>query len=78
MAISRQRLAGPKFWLTAEEVVDASLDGLRRRKLFVIPGWRYRLLTAILSKLPTAVRLPVEAINGRRRMAESSPRGAIR
>jgi len=50
-------------------VVDASLDGLRRRKLFVIPGWRYRLITILLSKIPTAVRLRVEAAVGRARLA---------
>ncbi len=69
MAVSRSRLAGPKFWMSAEAVVDASLDGLRRRKLFVIPGWRYRLLTTVLSKLPTAARLGVEAAAGRAKLA---------
>jgi short-subunit dehydrogenase len=77
MAISRQRLAGPKFWMRAEVVVDASLDGLRRHKLFVIPGWRYRVLTAILSKLPTAVRLPIELMSGRARLAESRAQKAV-
>jgi short-subunit dehydrogenase len=77
MAISRQRLAGPKFWMRAEVVVDASLDGLRRHKLFVIPGWRYRVLTAILSKLPTAVRLPIELMSGRARLAESPGQKAV-
>lgn len=61
MHIDRYRLAGPAFWMTAEEVVNASLAGLERRKLFVIPGWRYRLLTAILSKLPSGLRLAVES-----------------
>jgi uncharacterized protein len=69
MAVSRRGLAGPKFWMSAEAVVDASLDGLRRRKLFVIPGWRYRLLTTVFSKLPTAVRLKVEALGGRAKLA---------
>jgi len=69
MAVDRSQLAGPRFWLSAEEVVDASLDGLRRRKLFVIPGWRYRLLTVLLSKIPTAMRLRVEEAVGRARLA---------
>jgi uncharacterized protein len=69
MAVSRNRLAGPKFWLSAETVVEASLDGLRRRKLFVIPGWRYRLLVALVSKLPSVVRLAAEAVTGRARIA---------
>ena len=67
MAVDRQHLAGSGFWMTAEHVVDASLDGLRRGKLFVIPGWRYRLLTAVLSKLPIGLRLAVESrTQGRR------------
>jgi len=67
MGVERGRLAGSSFWLTAEQVVDASLDGLRRRKLFVIPGWRYRLLTMFFTKAPTALRLMVEAASSRAR-----------
>jgi uncharacterized protein len=73
MAVDRHRLAGSKFWMTAEEVVEASLDGLRRGKLFVIPGWRYRLLTAVLSKLPIGVRLAVESRTERRRQQFLKP-----
>jgi hypothetical protein len=60
LGLKRTRVASKGFWLSADEVVDASLDGLRRRKLFVIPGWRYRVLTAVLSKLPSGLRLLVE------------------
>jgi uncharacterized protein len=75
MLLDRQHLAGSGFWMTAEEVVEASLDGLRRGKLFVIPGWRYRLLTAVLSKLPVALRLMLEsnATRGRREQLLNSP-----
>jgi len=59
--LDRRGLAPAAFWLTAEEVVEASLDGLRRGKLFVIPGWRYRFLTSLVTKLPTRWRLAVEA-----------------
>ena len=38
--------------MTADQVVDASLQGLKKGQLYVIPGWRYRLLTAVISKLP--------------------------
>jgi hypothetical protein len=69
MSVSRSRLAGPKFWMSAEDVVDASLDGLRRRKLFVIPGWRYRLLTMLLTKVPTAARLKMESAAGHVKLA---------
>lgn len=61
MAIRRDGLAGKGFWLSAEQVVEASLTGLRERRLFVIPGWRYRALTAIISMLPTGLRLAIES-----------------
>ncbi len=61
MGIERPRLASSAFWMTSEAVVDASLEGLGRRKLFVIPGWRYRLIAAVISKLPAGLRLAVES-----------------
>jgi short-subunit dehydrogenase len=70
MGVSRRSSAPPSFWMTAEEIVDASLEGLRRRKLFVIPGWRYRLLASLLSKMPAGLRLAIEAGAPRRRPAE--------
>ncbi len=60
MGVSRRKIAPPAFWMTAEQVVEASLQGFARRKLFVIPGWRYRVLTAVLTKLPTPLRVAVE------------------
>jgi len=65
--LDRGKLASPAFWMTAEQVVESSLDGLRRSKLFVIPGWRYRMLTSILSKLPTGWRLAVETATSKAR-----------
>ena len=67
LALSRERIASPAFWLTADEVVDASLTGLRDRKLFVVPGWRYKLIVGLMSKLPASMRLAIEASAGRRR-----------
>jgi uncharacterized protein len=61
MGADRRSMASSALWMTADQVVEASLDGLRRRKLFVIPGWRYRLFTAIFSKFPSALRLALEA-----------------
>ena len=60
MRMDRAERAGPSFWLTADAVAAASLDGLRRGRLFVIPGWRYRLLVAVVGKLPAAVRVALE------------------
>jgi len=62
MAVQRDMMAGKGFWLTAEQVVDASLSGLERGNLYVIPGWRYRILTSVISKLPSRLRLGVESM----------------
>ena len=70
MSVDRKTLAGSPWWMSAEEVVDASLNGLARRKLFVIPGWRYRVLTAFLTKIPTALRLTIEHVAMRNRERE--------
>jgi len=43
------------WWMKAEEVVEASLRGLERGKLTVVPGWRYRLLVLLLGLLPRAL-----------------------
>ncbi|MDQ2775142.1 MAG: SDR family oxidoreductase [Acidobacteriota bacterium] len=74
MGVERQRLAPRSFWLSADEIVDASLYGLKRGKLFVIPNWRYRTLTSIASKLPTSIRLFLEGAGGRvqRRMLSAT------
>ena len=40
------------WWMRAEEVVEASLEGLERGKLFVVPGLRYKLIVMLLRCLP--------------------------
>lgn len=69
LGLDRERIASKPYWLSAEQVVDASLDGLRRKSLFVVPGWRYRLLTSIVTKLPTRLRLFAESQGRRSRAA---------
>jgi hypothetical protein len=52
----------PKWlWMSAEDVVDASLAGLRHRRLFVIPGWYNRVFVSLVTKLPVRLRLVMEA-----------------
>ena len=47
------RSAIPTYmWMTADSVVEASLRGFEAGKLFVIPGWRYKLLIAFLKCVP--------------------------
>jgi hypothetical protein len=76
MGVSRESMAPPAFWMSAEDVVEASLDALQRRKLFVIPGWRYRVLTAFLTKIPSRVRIAFEAMTGDRRQRALGPKPA--
>ena len=40
------------WWTPVEQVVDASLAGLKRGKLFVVPGWRYKFIVALLRLIP--------------------------
>jgi uncharacterized protein len=41
------------MWMTADFVVEESLRGFDRGELFVIPGWRYRLLVVFLKMTPS-------------------------
>lgn len=50
--MDRTKLAPPSMWLPAEQVVAESLAGLDRGRLFVIPGFRYRALVAVLNCIP--------------------------
>jgi hypothetical protein len=70
LAMDRSRIAGKDFWMSSDRVVDASLAGLRNGKLYVIPGWRYRLLTAVISKLPSSWRVAVELARGKDRVTK--------
>lgn len=43
------------LWMSAECVVNASLRGLARNRLFVVPGWRYRMGLAAIRLLPRSL-----------------------
>jgi len=40
------------LWMTADFVVSESLRGFDQGKLFVIPGWRYKVLVIFMKSLP--------------------------
>ncbi len=44
------------LWMTADYVVDASLRALKRNRLFVVPGWRYRLFVGLYRLFPKSLR----------------------
>jgi hypothetical protein len=77
LGASEEQVAPRGFWMTAEEVVTASLNGLRRRKLIVIPGWRYQLVSAIVTKLPVSVRVAFESATTRSRRRRVAPPGDV-
>lgn len=54
--MNREKLAPKSWWCSAEQVVEESLAGLERDKIFVIPGFRYRLLVAIVNRIPRSLR----------------------
>ena len=40
------------WWMSAEYVVGASMQGLARGKLVVVPGWRYKFYVFLLKAFP--------------------------
>jgi hypothetical protein len=62
------------LWMRADFVVDESLDALEKRRLFVIPGRKYRWLVALASKLPVSWRLAIEAWSPHRKGREQVAR----
>ena len=55
-AMDRTKLAPPAWWCSAEAVVAESLAGLERDRIFVIPGFRYRMLVALVTRIPRGLR----------------------
>ena len=67
MKVKRNDLAAPSLWLRADFVVDESLRALASGQLFVVPGWRYKLIVGMLSILPIRLRLLLEAAGTKRK-----------
>lgn len=58
---------GAGMWMSAEEVVAASLRGLEQGQTFVIPGWRYKAATFLLKHMPRGI-LRGAAVRQQRRL----------
>jgi hypothetical protein len=54
--MDRTKLAPKSWWYSAERVVEESLAGLERDRIFVIPGFRYRALVRATSLIPRSWR----------------------
>lgn len=66
-----RRVIPKPMWLQARDVVSASLRGLDRGKLFVVTGWRYKLVVALTPALPRFLRNPMILKYSRRRESAS-------
>jgi len=51
MGVGREHVPA-SMWTSVDTVVDASLRGLERNKLIVVPGWRYKFIVALLRVIP--------------------------
>ncbi len=51
MHFDRKNIAA-SLWMSAADVVSASLRALDRDQLIVVPGWRYRLLSSVMRSVP--------------------------
>lgn len=66
-AAGMDRGAVPKgMWMSAEEVVRASLAGLDRGDLIVVPGWRYKAAVFFLKHMPRWLLNPIAASQQKR------------
>ncbi|HVW21350.1 MAG TPA: SDR family oxidoreductase [Opitutaceae bacterium] len=65
LGVDRAKVAGP-LWLSADFVVDRSLQGLDEGRPYVVTGWIYRLVVAFAKLAPAAL---VRALNRRRARA---------
>ncbi len=54
MPMDRSRIPA-SLWLNPDFVVDESLRGFDRRAVFVIPGWRYKLLVWVMKMVPSGL-----------------------
>jgi hypothetical protein len=54
------------LWMPADFVVERSLDGFDRGQLIVVPGWRYKLIVALLKLLPGPLLRRAAAMGARR------------
>jgi len=54
--MDRTKLAPKAWWCSAEMVVAESLAGLERDKVYVIPGFRYKMLVGAVKLMPRRLR----------------------
>jgi short-subunit dehydrogenase len=55
LGVDRTQIPG-WLWMSADSVVDASLRGLEKNQVVVVPGWQYRFAVGLLRALPYSLR----------------------
>jgi hypothetical protein len=50
-----RKFVGKSWWMSAESVVDASLQGLERNRWLLVPGLRYKLVVFAVKNIPRSV-----------------------
>lgn len=66
-----RNLVPKAWWMTAEQVVSESLQGLEQGRELVVPGLRYRLVVFFMQRLPQSLVVRV-ALRQRRGLREES------
>jgi short-subunit dehydrogenase len=61
------------WWMTPEQVVEASFEGLSKGKPIVVPGGRYKALTALLKWVPRQLYQAGAILYARRMRREYPP-----
>jgi short-subunit dehydrogenase len=62
-----RKLIADSLWMSAEEVVSASMTGLDRGQLVVVPGWRYKFAVFLMKHAPRWLLHPI-AVRQQRRL----------
>jgi short-subunit dehydrogenase len=61
-----RRTIPKSLWMTADFVVSESLRAFDKGTLFVVPGWRYKLMVALMRAIPRPVMYWISVTGGRR------------
>ena len=75
LKVERKSMAGPSFWLQADDVVKESLKALPKGKLFVVPGWRYKAIVGLLFGAARASTSSMEAAGCKEEIGRKIARG---
>jgi short-subunit dehydrogenase len=69
MGVRRDVIPG-WLWRSADFVVEESLKGLEKGKLFVVPGWPYKAAVILSKLLPVGLRLRLESSSPHKRRVQ--------